>query len=139
MRRTEVRQGGGKSRSFITLGLGALLALGVEMMVLLMGSFAVSVGVLRADTEMQLTAAACLIGCFIGASFACTYWDSHRLLCGLLTGLSCFALILLVAMISADEFKIGVQGLVELAGCMIGGGLAGFVCVKKKRKKRKNR
>ena len=139
MRKAEARQGVAGGRNLIDLLLGALLALGIEVIVLLLGSIAVSAGVLRADTEMQVTAAACLIGCFAGGTLACKSWVSRRLLCGLMTGILCFVLILLVAMISGDGFKLGSQGLVEMVGCLVGGGLAGVVGAKKKKKKRKKR
>lgn len=138
MRRTEARQSDGSVKHIVALGLGALLALGIELIVLLLGSVAVSAGVLRANTEMQVTAAACLIGCVAGGCFACSCWGSRRLLCGLLTGLLCFVFIFFVALISADEFKFGSQGLIEIAGCLIGGGLAGMAGAGKKKKRRKN-
>lgn len=139
MRKTEARQHDGGARKALMLLLGALLALGIELIVLLLGSVAVSAGILRTDTETQVTAAACLLGCFIGGSFACAHWDSKRLLAGLLSGLICFALILLVALILGDGLEIGTKGLIELAGCVVGGGLAGVLAGRKKKKKRKAR
>lgn len=138
MRKKESRQSGGASQNVLALVLGALVALGVELLLLLLGAVAVSAGILRADTTMQVTAAACLIGCFVGGSFACGSWKSHRLPAGVLTGVCCFALILLVALICGD-FEFGAQALIELAGCAVGGGLAGLLAGRKKTKKRKIR
>lgn len=138
MRKTESRQGSGMTQKVLALILGAMLALGVELLLLLLGAIAVSAGVLRADSTMQVTAAACLIGCFIGGSFACGRWKSHRLPAGLLTGICCFALILLVALIDGG-LEFGTQALIELAGCAVGGGLAGLLAGRKKTKKRKTR
>lgn len=138
MRKRESRQGSGPSQNVLALILGALLALGVELLLLLLGAVAVSSGILRADTTMQVTAAACLIGCFIGGSFACRSWKSHRLPAGLLTGVCCFALILLGALIGGS-LEFGTQALIELAGCAVGGGLAGLLAGRKKTKKRKTR
>lgn len=139
MRGTEMRQRGGSMKRITALGLGVLLALGVELTVLLLGSIAVSAGVLRADTTMQTTVAACLIGCFTGACFVCGCWRDKCLIGGLLTGLLCFALILVVALIGAERFEFGGQGIIEFSGCLIGGGLAGVTKSRKKTKHRKKR
>ena len=139
MRKTEARQGSGNAQNIVALILGALLALGIELIVLLLGSIAVSAGVLKADTATQVTAVACLIGCFAGGSFTCARWGVRRLLAGLLTGLICFALIVLVALISGSGFEIGTQGLIELAGCVVGGGLSGLLSARGKKKRRKMR
>ena len=121
------------------LGLGVLLAFGVELMILLLGSVLVSAGILRPDSGMQVSAAACLIGCFAGGCFACGKWKEARLLCGLLCGLLCFVIILLIALMSTDSAKLGGEGLVELAACLIGGGLAGVSARRRKQRKRKIR
>ena len=139
MRKTETRQSSGRGQNIVALILGALLALGIELIVLLLGSIAVSAGVLRADAATQVTAAACLIGCFIGGSLACARWDTRRLFAGLLTGVVCFLLILFAAFLLGDGPEIGTQALIELAGCVIGGGLAGVLAGGKKKKKRKTR
>lgn len=123
----------------VALILGGLLALGIELIVLLLGSVAVSAGVLRADTTTQVTAVACLIGCFIGGTLACARWNTRRLFAGLLTGVICFLLILCVALLLGDGPEIGAQALIELAGCVVGGGLAGVLAGGKKKKKRKMR
>ena len=139
MRKTEKHQGGDGAPSAVALLLGLLFAFGVELIVLLLGSFLVSAEVFRPDTEMQVTATACLIGCFIGGSVACRKWKSGKLLCGLLVGLLCFALIFVIAIISSDNFELKGQGLIELAGCLIGGGFAGIVGRSRKKKKHKTR
>lgn len=137
MRKTEVRQEPGV-QNLLALLLGGLLALGIELVVLLLGSIAASAGVLRTDTAAQVTAAACLLGCFIGGTFACGRWKTRRLPAGLLTGLICFILILLVGLFSGG-LAFGTQALIELAGCIVGGGLAGVLAGRKKPKKRKTR
>lgn len=137
MQKKESRQGGtGTTQNMLALILGAMLALGVELLLLLLGAAAVSAGILRVDTTMQVTAAACLLGSFVGGSFACRSWKSHRLPAGLLTGLCCFMLILLGALIGGS-FEFGTQALIELAACAVGGGLAGILAGQKKRKRKK--
>lgn len=115
--------------------LGGLLALGVELVVLLLGAVAVSKGILKEDAAPQLTAAACVLGCFVGGLFACARWKSRRLLGGLAAGAVCYLLILSVGLLMDDSVKLGVQALVELAGCLCGGALAGLAG-RGKRKKR---
>lgn len=139
MHKTEARQTGGAARATVALLVGGLLALGIELMVLLIGAMAVSKGILRVDAAPQITAAACLLGCLIGAWFTCARWQNRRLLAGLGTGLVCFVLILAVALLSGDGLEIGMQGLLELAACLVGGGLAGLLAGGRKKKHRNRR
>lgn len=110
----------------LSLVLGALFALGVELILLLLGSVAISAGVLRSNSAPQLTVAACLIGCLVGGIFACLRWPQHRLPAGLATGILCFALILFVSLLSGEGPEFNAAMFLELAGCVIGGGLAGL-------------
>lgn len=139
MHKSEARQTGGAARLSLSLALGGLLALGIELVVLLLGAVAVSRGILRADTAPQITAVACLLGGLVGGSFACRRWPSKRLLAGLGTGCVCFVLILAVALLMGDSFEIGLQGLIELAACVVGGGLAGLFAGKGKKKRKRAR
>lgn len=137
MRKAEHSKGG--SHKLFTLLLGALLAFGIELVVLLLGAVAVSSGILREDVTMQTTAAACLLGCLLGGAFAAAQWDSRRLFAGLLTGLICYLFIIAIALISKGGIEFGTQALVELAGCLIGGGLAGVIGGRKKHKRQVRR
>ena len=107
--------------------LGGLLALGIELMILLLGAVAVSNGILKIDAAPQLTAAACVLGCFGGGLLACARWKSRRVLGGLAAGVVCFLLILAVGMLMSDDLVLGSQALIELAGCLCGGALAGML------------
>ena len=109
------------------VALGGLLALGVELVILLLGAVAVSNGILREDATPQLTAAACVLGCFAGGLLACSKWRSRRLLGGLATGLVCYLLILAVGLLMSDRTELGAQALIELAACLCGGALAGMI------------
>ena len=117
------------------VALGGLLALGIELTILLLGSLAVSSGVLKEDAALQLTAAACVLGCFGGGLLACARWKSRRLLGGLAAGLVCFLLILAVGLLMSDGVVLGIQTLIELAGCLCGGALAGMLGGGKKKKR----
>lgn len=119
--------------------LGGLLALGIELMILLLGSLAVSNGILKEDAAPQLTAAACVLGCFGGGLLACARWKSRRLLGGLAAGAVCYLLILAVGLLMSDGLALGVQTLVELAGCLCGGALAGMLGGGKRKKRASGR
>lgn len=135
MRKAET-QGVNAAQMVTAVVLGGLLALGVELMVLLLGAAAVSSGILKEDVAPQLTAAACVLGCLIGGALACTRWKSHRLLAGLAVGMVCYLLILAVGLLMSDGFELGVQALIELAGCLCGGAIAGMFGSRKTKKKR---
>ena len=109
------------------VALGGLLALGIELVVLLLGAAAVSNGILKEDAAPQLTAAACVLGCFGGGLLACAKWKSRRLLGALAAGAVCYLLILAVGLLMSDELAFGLQSLIELAGCLCGGALAGLL------------
>ena len=116
--------------------LGGLLALGVELVILLVGAAAVSRGILKADCAPQLTAAACVVGCLAGGLFACRSWESKRLIAGAAAGLFCFALILCAALTAGEDIEFGTQALIELANCLLGGVLAGALAGRSGKKKK---
>ena len=115
--------------------LGGLLALGVALMILLAGAAAVSNGILKEDSLSQVTAAACVLGCFAGGLLACSRWRSKRLLGGLAAGAVCYLLILAVGLLMNDGAELGLQALVELAGCLCGGALAGMLGGRRRKKR----
>ena len=135
MRKAEA-QGSNAVQMVTAVAIGGLLALGVELMVLLLGAVAVSNGILKEDAAAQVTAAACVIGCLAGGFAACTRWKSKRLLAGLATGTVCYLLILAVGLLMGDGFRLGAQALIELAGCLCGGALAGMLGGRNRSKKR---
>ena len=135
MRKAEA-QGTGAVQTVTAVMLGGLLALGVELMVLLLGAVAVSNGILKEDAATQVTAAACVAGCFAGGLLACGRCGSRRLLAGLAVGGVCFLLILAVGLLMGDGLRLGAQALIELAGCLCGGAIAGMLCSRNTKKKR---
>lgn len=135
MRKGEA-QGANAAQMVTAVALGGLLALGVELMVLLLGAVAVSNGILKEDAAAQVTAAACVLGCLIGGLLACSRWSARRLLAGLAVGAVCYLLILAVSLLMGEGFQLGPQALVELAGCLCGGAVAGVFGGRKGKKKR---
>ena len=135
MRKAEA-QGSGAALAVTAVMLGGLLALGVALTVLLLGAVAVSNGILKEDAAAQVTAAACVAGCFVGGLLACTRCGSKRLPAGLAVGGVCCLLIAAVGLLMGDGLKLGAQALIELAGCLCGGAIAGMLCGRNTKKKR---
>ena len=135
MRKAEA-QGSGAAQAVTAVMLGGLLALGVELTVLLLGAIAVSGGILKEDATVQVTAAACVVGCFAGGLLACARCESRRLAAGLAVGGVCCLLIAAVGLLMGDGLKLGAQALIELAACLCGGALAGMLCAGRTKKKR---
>ncbi|MDE6280596.1 MAG: TIGR04086 family membrane protein, partial [Oscillospiraceae bacterium] len=92
-------------------------------------------GMLKEAAAPQLTAAACVVGCLAGGLLACARWKSRRLLGGLAAGAVCYLLILAVGLLMSDSLKLGGQALIELAGCLCGGALAGLLGGGRKKKR----
>ena len=135
MRKAEA-QGANAVQMVTAVALGGLLALGIELTVLLLGAAAVSNGILKEDAAIRVTAAACVLGCLAGGLLACSRWSSRRLLAGLATGAVCCLLIVAVGLLMGDGFQFGAQALIELAGCLCGGAVAGLFSGRKRGKKR---
>lgn len=135
MHRAEERETGAVHMTAGVL-LGGLLALGVELVILLLGSVAMANGIVKEDAALQLTAAACVVGCLVGGWLTCAWWQSRRLLAGLAAGAVCFLLILAVGLVSGEELSFGLQAWLELAGCLCGGAAAGLLFRGGKRKRK---
>ena len=135
MRKAEA-QGSGAALAVTAVMLGGLLALGVALTVLLLGAVAVSNGILKEDAAAQVTAAACVAGCFVGGLLACARCESKRLPAGLAVGGVCCLLILAVGLLMGDGLQLGAQALIERAGGLGGGAIAGMLCGGRSKKKR---
>ena len=107
--------------------LGGLLALGIEVLSLLLGAIAISKGFLREDCTLQLTAGACLAGGLAGGWLAGAWWRTRLLLAGMGAGAMCFLLILTAGLLSGGALDLGVQAAVEAAACLCGGAIAGVL------------
>ena len=135
MRKAET-QGNSAAQTVTAVTLGGLLALGVELMLLLLGAVAVSNGVLKEESVVQVTAVACVTGCFAGGLLACARCGSRGLPTGLAVGGVCCLLIAAVGLLMGDGLRLGAQALIELAACLCGGALAGLLFGGKPKKKR---
>ena len=135
MRKAEAREDGA-AQVVTAVVLGGLLALGVALTVLLLGAAAVSNGIIKEDAAAQVTAAACVAGCFAGGLLACTRCGSGQLFVGLAVGGVCCLLIAAVGLLMGDGLRLGAQALIELAGCLCGGAIAGMLRAGRPKKKR---
>ena len=118
--------------------LGSLLALGVCVIVLVVCAVSMSAGVIRTDALSQATAGACLTGCFFGGLCTCNRWNTKRLIGGNLTGIVVFALFMLTSLVGGSG-EFGLQAFIELAACVVGGGLAGVVSAGRRKSRKKAR
>ena len=133
MHRSET-QGSNVIKTTTALLLGGLLALGIALLLLLLGAAAVSKGVLGQDISSRITVIACVIGCLVGGRFSCSFSRTKRLFIGLATGAVCFLLILAIGLLGGNT-EPGTQWFVEMAACLCGGGLSGVFGTRKKKKK----
>lgn len=118
---------------------GVLLAAGLVLILLLLGAGAISKGVLQVDCAPRLTVAICLCSSLVGGLFTCRCWTQRRVLGGLAVGVLGFGCILLAALLSGQEIEWDSHALAELAGCLLGGGLAGLFSREKRKARRKAR
>ena len=121
------------SRVTFALLLGALLALCVAVLVLLLGAVAVSGDVLTEEAAAGICVAACGFGCLFGGLFSCGRMKSGRLPVGAGTGLVCFLLLFVWVRLSGEGVASKGQASVEFAACVCGGTLAGLLWKKKKK------
>ena len=121
MRKSETQSANAVEKT-IAVVLGGLIALGIAVLVLLAAAAAVSAGVLREDTAVQGTAAACIIGCFLGGLITCVKWGN----CSLIA----------VSLLISDGLELGLHALTELACCLCGGAAAGLLCGRKRHGKK---
>lgn len=120
------------------VALGSAVALGVELLVLLVGAAAISGGVLRENAQLQLVAMACVLGGLIGGVVCACRWPARKLLGGMAAGLTCALVLWVVSAARGGGQVLEVRGLVVVASCVCGGALAGLLCLRFGRKKPAN-
>lgn len=120
------------------VALGSAVAIGVELLVLLVGAAAISGGVLRENAQLQLVAMACVLGGLIGGVVCACRWPARKLLGGMAAGLTCALVLWVVSAARGGGQVLEVRGLVVVASCVCGGALAGLLCLRFGRKKPAN-
>lgn len=117
------------------VALGTAIAIAVELLVLLVGAVAISGGVMREDSQLQLVALGCVLGGLVGGVVCACRWPARKLLGGLAVGGMCDLFLFVVSLARGGGRVLDVRGLVVLACCICGGTLAGLLCLKFTKKK----
>ena len=138
MQKKGAEQGNGLAAQTASLLLGGVISVAVSILLLLLGSCAVSAGLLDQDKPLRLVLGACLAGAFFGGMFTGKRWEKRRLFAGVLSGLVAFLILLSVGLMGYGATLEGESGIGVLICCVCGGGIAGFVRggSRKKQKKR---
>lgn len=134
LRKDDVKPGG-PTQMVLGVALGSAVAIGVELLVLLVGAAAISGGVLRENAQLQLVAMACVLGGLIGGVVCACRWPARKLLGGMAAGLTCALVLWVVSAARGGGQVLEVRGLVVVASCVCGGALAGLLCLRFGRKK----
>ena len=127
---------GSPTQMVLGVAVGTVVAVVVELLVLLAGAVAISGGVMREDSQLQLVALGCALGCLVGGVVCACRWPARKLLGGLAVGAMCDVFLCMVSLIRGGGRMMDVRGLVVLACCLCGGALAGLLCLKFTKKKK---
>lgn len=137
MRVNEEDQGVKLVRFMSAILLGALLAVGISLMVLFLCSVGISGGWLSESYMLQYTLAGCVVGSFAGGLFAVLRCRAKTLLVGLGVGCILFLLLLTIGSLLYTDTSLERRGVGLLCACLLGGALSGLLGGKQKKKKRK--
>ncbi|WP_158099317.1 TIGR04086 family membrane protein [Pseudoflavonifractor sp. An85] len=129
MRKDEGKRGS-PAQMVLGVALGTAIAVVVELLVLLLGAVAISGGVMREDSQLQLVALGCVLGSLVGGLVCASRWPVRKLLGGLAVGATYDVLLWLVSLARGGGRVSDVRGVVVLVCCLCGGTLAGLLCLK---------
>ena len=116
---------------------GGLLALAVTLALLLLCAWAVSVRWLNQAAMERCTVAVCVLGAVVGGAVAMRRHREIALLLGVGTGGMLFLFLLSAGVLLYEEAPVvnGIPGI--LCACLCGGGIAGILGRKTKKKRRR--
>ena len=117
------------------VGLGALLALGISFIFLLLASFLVISGTIPAGAMGALTAGLLFKSSLIGGFFAIYKHRSRALLVGLCQGALLYALTFLGGAFTETPSFFGPLSPALLFAALLGGAAAGFISARPKKRK----
>lgn len=137
LRNEDVKRGS-PTQMVLGVAVGSAVAIVVELVVLLVGAAAISGGMLRENVQLQLVAFGCILGCLVGGLVCAYRWPARKLLGGLAVGVMSYLLLWIVSLARGGGQILEMRSLVVLAGCVCGGALAGFMCLKVRKKKPSN-
>lgn len=117
--------------------LGGILALGICCVLLFLAAAAISAGWLGEGLIRQITAAGCAVGTACGALCAILRCKGKTLIVGLAVAVVFFLLLLTVGAVVYGELSLEQGSILRLCASLCGGGAAGLLCGRPKKKKRR--
>ncbi|MEG1577223.1 MAG: TIGR04086 family membrane protein [Oscillospiraceae bacterium] len=124
-------------RGIIEVLIGSIVALGCCLIFLLFCALMMAQGWLPSGILQQLVVAGCVAGTFAGGLFASRRYRGKTLLVGLGVGAVFFLILLTVGILVLKDFSAETKGLPILSASLCGGALAGLLCAKPQKKRRK--
>ncbi|MEG0597951.1 MAG: TIGR04086 family membrane protein [Oscillospiraceae bacterium] len=124
-------------RGIIEVLIGSIAALGCCLIFLLLCALMMAQGWLPSGILQQLVVAGCVAGTFAGGLFASRRYGGKTLLVGLGVGIVFFLILLTVGVLFLDDFRPEEKCLPILSASLCGGALAGLLCAKPQKKRRK--
>lgn len=137
LRNEDVKRGS-PTQMVLGVAMGSAVAIAVELMVLLVGAAAISGGMIRENAQLQLVALGCAMGCMVGGLVCACRWPARKLLGGLAVGATSYLILWMVSLARGGGQVVEMRSLVVLACCVCGGALAGFMCLKVRKKRPSN-
>ena len=137
MRKGEEEQGVRILRVTGVILAGSGIALGVCMLVLLLTAFFITSGQISQQLIPHLTAAACVIGSFVGGSVSISRCGQRALPVGAAVGGVLFLLLMTVGVLLFPDMNVENGGGIIFGSCLSGGALAGLLTGGKGRKRTK--
>ena len=134
-RRTE--PGGDWVGAMCALLRGGALAGAACILTLLLGAVLISAGLARESWMPGMVLAACVLGALVGGLTTGCRLGGSGLLSGLGVGTVLFLLLLTAGLLVYEDASLERGGAALLCACLCGGGLAGLICRRKPKKKRK--
>lgn len=127
MRRNEEEQGMILLQWGKAVLMGGIAACLVCGLFLLLASFGISSGFLKAGQGYQITLVACVFGSFCGGLFAIGHCPGRRLFVGIAVGGVLFLALLTCGVLLYENFSLENGGIGILGGTLCGGAAAGIL------------
>lgn len=139
MRKTEEDQSAKLVRAMSGVLLGGALGFGVCLVVLFLCSVGISGGWLEEVLMYRMAIVGCVVGGFVGGSFAVRRCGTRALIAGLSSGGVFFLLLLTAGLLLFETMSIEHGGLGLLSGTLCGGAAAGLLGAGPNKKKRRKK
>lgn len=137
MRKGEEDQGARLIRIIANVLIGGVAALVVCLVFLFICSVGISGGWLSEGSMYQLTIAGCAVGALAGGCLTAVRCGARTLLAGLGAGAVLFLLLLTAGVLFYGDLEVEERGLGLLFASLLGGALAGLLCGRPKKTRRR--